>query len=214
LEINDMQTLSMKVGDLMLLADTIRNEGKNQSQESGNDKSVTASIKNTIKGISRFISNTRLKFRLKEVGSAIKCEGKLTFMGTKNIKIGSRSSLGEDIRIHTEGRGYIHIGANVRIGKGVKFYSEYNITIEDNTFIGEYVTIRDTITSGKKNETSYGDVKAVYIGKDAWIGKGTRIHAGVTIGHGSTVAANSVVTRSIPPGVIASGTPAKIVVDR
>ena len=73
--------------------------------------------------------------------------------------------------------------------------------------------IRDS-QSDQPMDTLQNGSKPIYIGKDTWIGRGTRIHAGVTVGHGSTISANSVVTRSIPPKVIAGGTPAKVIMDR
>ena len=37
------------------------------------------------------------------------------------------------------------------------------------------------------------------------------VMAGVTIGEGSVIAAGSVVTKDIPPGVLAGGNPAKVI---
>ena len=46
---------------------------------------------------------------------------------------------------------------------------------------------------------------------DVWLGANVVVLKGVTIGKGTTVAANSVVTKSIPPRVIAAGVPARVV---
>lgn len=51
----------------------------------------------------------------------------------------------------------------------------------------------------------------VVIGKNVWIGDKVTILPGVSIGDGSVIAANSVVTKSIPPYSIAAGIPAKII---
>ena len=208
-----MQTLTVKVGDLMTQADIIRSTEKMPGGNSRKDKSLLDTGKRLVRMIARNFCITALKFQLKEIGSSVRCEGKIKVAGSKNVKIGDNSKFEKNIRLQTEGRGYIHIGTNVNIGRGVKIVSHSNITIEDNTYLGDYVTIRDTLTS---NSETPGQIstKPVYIGKGAWVGKGSRIHAGVTIGNGSTVAANSVVTRSIPPGVIAGGTPAKVIMDR
>lgn len=45
----------------------------------------------------------------------------------------------------------------------------------------------------------------------AYIGSGAQIMPGVTIGEGSLVAAGSIVTRSVPAGVVVAGNPAKSV---
>ena len=42
---------------------------------------------------------------------------------------------------------------------------------------------------------------------DVWIGANAVICGGVTIGKGSIIGAGSVVTRDIPAGVVAAGTP-------
>ena len=54
------------------------------------------------------------------------------------------------------------------------------------------------------------DGKPIDIGKDCWIGGNCTILAGVTIGEGTTIGAGSVVTKSIPPGVVAVGNPARV----
>jgi acetyltransferase-like isoleucine patch superfamily enzyme len=203
----------MKVGELMTQAESMRNSEKKPGINSGGAYSLLDGSKKIVKMISRKFCITALKFRLKEIGSSVRCEGKIKITGTRNIKIGDKCKFDKNVQLSTEGRGYIHIGANVKIGKGVKIVSHSNVTIEDNTHLGDYTTIRDSITNNGDGQTQNGS-KPVYIGKDAWIGKGTRIHAGITIGNGSTIAANSVVTRSIPPGVIAGGTPAKVIMDR
>jgi maltose O-acetyltransferase len=51
----------------------------------------------------------------------------------------------------------------------------------------------------------------VTLGDDAFVGSNVRILKGVCIGEGSIVANSSVVTKSVPPGVVVAGVPAKIV---
>lgn len=53
----------------------------------------------------------------------------------------------------------------------------------------------------------------VVIGDHVWIGTGCRILKGVRIGDGTVIGAGSVVTGEIPPGVVAAGTPARVVRD-
>lgn len=45
----------------------------------------------------------------------------------------------------------------------------------------------------------------------AYIGSCAQIMPGVTIGKGSMVAAGSIVTKSVPPGVVVAGNPAKVI---
>ena len=51
----------------------------------------------------------------------------------------------------------------------------------------------------------------VEIGSDVWIGGGAIICPGVTIGEGSTIGAGSVVTRDLPPRVVAAGNPCRVI---
>jgi acetyltransferase-like isoleucine patch superfamily enzyme len=208
-----MQTTIVEVGDLMTQAELIRGTEKTSGEKSGKNHFLLDRGKKIVNMVARKFCVTVLKLRLKEIGTSVRCEGKIKITGTKNIKIGDKCKFEKNVQLHTEGRGYIHIGTNVKIGKGVKINSHSNITIEDNTHLGDYVTIRDNFTKTGESQITNGS-KPVYIGKDTWIGKGTRIHAGITIGNGSTIASNSVVTKSVPPGVIAGGTPAKVIMDR
>lgn len=207
-----MQTITVKVGDLMT-HESMRQTEKTSEEISGRDYFLVDSGKKIVKMIAQKLCVAVLRFRLKEIGASVHCEGKIKIAGTKNIKIGDKCKFEKNVYLKTEGRGYIHIGTNVRISKGVKIVSYSNVTIEDNTHLGDYISIRDTLVNNGESQSTNG-AKPVYIGKDVWIGKGVRIHAGVTIGNGSTIASNSVVTKSIPPGVIAGGTPAKVIMDR
>ncbi|HZJ28357.1 MAG TPA: acyltransferase [Solirubrobacterales bacterium] len=51
----------------------------------------------------------------------------------------------------------------------------------------------------------------VSIGSNCWLGVGCVVTGGVTIGDRTVVGANSVVTRDLPPGVIAAGAPARVI---
>lgn len=54
----------------------------------------------------------------------------------------------------------------------------------------------------------------VSIGRDAWLGANVVVLPGVSIGEGTIVAAGAVVTRSIPPFMIAAGVSAVVIRER
>jgi hypothetical protein len=51
----------------------------------------------------------------------------------------------------------------------------------------------------------------VTIKKGVWLGVNVTVLKGVSIGENTLVAAGSVVTRSLPPNVVAGGVPAKVI---
>lgn len=50
----------------------------------------------------------------------------------------------------------------------------------------------------------------ITIEDDVWIGANATVGAGVTIGKGTIIGAGSVVTKNIPPGVVAVGNPCRV----
>ena len=55
------------------------------------------------------------------------------------------------------------------------------------------------------------EYRPVSIEDDVWIAASCVILPGVTLGKGSIVAAGAVVTKPLPPGVIAAGVPARVI---
>lgn len=88
----------------------------------------------------------------------------------------------------------ITIGRNVALAGDVSF-----ITHDGGTHVFRHL-------ERYKNVIKYGRIT---IRDNCVIGKGVIILPGVTIGPDSVVAAGSVVSRSVPPGVLAAGNPAK-----
>jgi len=106
------------------------------------------------------------------------------------------------------------IGKNVFFAPQVFLEEAYPslITIEDNTDIGPRVMIltHDTIWHHlKPGKSIFTD--PVIIEKNCYIGGGSIILPGVVIGAGSIIGSGSVVTKSIPPGSVAMGVPARVV---
>lgn len=60
----------------------------------------------------------------------------------------------------------------------------------------------------------FNEYENINIGHDVWIGSKAIIMDGVSIGHGAIIAANSVVTKDVPPYTIVGGVPAKIIKHR
>ena len=109
----------------------------------------------------------------------------------------------------------IDIADNVFIGRGSILDSNLNIFIDKNTFIAPYCFITDTNHSfsdpSQPIRLQGCQYQAVTIGQDVWIGAHVMVVAGVNIGNGSIVAANSTVTRDVPPWAIVGGSPARFI---
>ena len=56
----------------------------------------------------------------------------------------------------------------------------------------------------------YGYNEPVIIGKNVWLASGVTVLPGVHIGDNAVIGAGSVVTKDIPPNVLAVGSPARI----
>lgn len=110
-------------------------------------------------------------------------------------------------------------GFNIKIGH--HFVGNYNLTILDeadviignNVFVGPNVgmyTIAHALTAGQRND-GIMTARTIVIGNDVWIGAGVTILPGVTVGDGAVIGAGSVVTKCIPPSVLAVGNPCRVV---
>lgn len=110
------------------------------------------------------------------------------------------------------GAGHVHFGNNVYCNFGVTMVDDTHIYVGDNTMIGPNVTVA---TAGhpilpELREKGYQYNAPVRIGRNCWIGAGAVILPGVCIGDNSVIGAGSVVTRNIPPDVVAVGNPCRV----
>lgn len=65
--------------------------------------------------------------------------------------------------------------------------------------------------ASSKRQLGYSRIGLVIIEDDVFIGVGAIVMPGVTVGKGSVVGAYSVVTKDVPPGMVAVGNPARII---
>ena len=107
---------------------------------------------------------------------------------------------------------HITIGENFYANTGCVIIDVARVTIGDNVMFGPNVSV---ITAGhpvhpETRRTKYEYGVAVSIGSDVWIGANAVILPGVKIGDAAVIGAGSVVTRDIPPNVVAAGNPCRV----
>ena len=118
-----------------------------------------------------------------------------------NTKWGTRSGCGENCKIYDTIIGnYTEIAWNVSIGPYDHFFKNFTIYSFLNLYNNEQL---------KRMQSKIFNGYRCKIGNDVWVGCYSIIMEGVEIGNGAVVAANSVVTKSVPPYAIVGGSPAK-----
>jgi acetyltransferase-like isoleucine patch superfamily enzyme len=135
------------------------------------------------------------------------------------VTLGDRVHLNEGVRIVTAHGGSVWFGDDAHVQPGCYF-----IAVQRAIRIGRKVQIAPNCAFypyehgidadrpiHEQPLRSKGDIE---IAEDAWLGYGVVVLSGVSIGAGAVIGAGSVVTRSVPPRVVAVGSPARIVGDR
>lgn len=110
----------------------------------------------------------------------------------------------------------IEIGSGCFLNMGVMLAAVERIEIGDhvmlanNCFVGD-ADHRHDDPSRPITHQGFVPRGPVRIGSNCWFGVNCTVTGGVEIGERTVVGANSVVTRSLPAGVIAAGAPAKVI---
>lgn len=113
---------------------------------------------------------------------------------------------------------YIEVvnGGKLTIGQGaanvnLTIMCAKEVTIGNGVRIGRNVSIRDWNGPHVILSSSYRNHAPVHIEDHVWLCTGCTIMPGVTVGEGSVVAANSTVTKDVPPRSLVAGSPAKVI---
>lgn len=109
-------------------------------------------------------------------------------------------------------------GRHVHFGKNI--YANFNLTCVDDThiYVGDYTMFGPNVTVAtaghpilpELREKGYQYNAPVRIGKNCWIGAGAIILPGISIGDNVVIGAGSVVTKDLPPDVVAVGNPCRV----
>jgi maltose O-acetyltransferase len=107
----------------------------------------------------------------------------------------------------------LRVGARAFINVGLIALDVAPISIGDDVQIGPRVQLL-TPTHPLEREprrAKWEAAEPITIGENVWLGGGVIVCPGVAIGADTVVGAGAVVARDLPPGVLALGTPARVV---
>ncbi len=106
-----------------------------------------------------------------------------------------------------------HIGRNFYANFNLTIVDDYTVTIGDNVLIAPNVTLSVTGHPVHHELRKNGEMYSfpITIGNNVWIGSHVVINPGVTIGDNSVIGAGSIVTKDIPPNVVAAGVPCRVI---
>lgn len=108
--------------------------------------------------------------------------------------------------------GRITIGDNVLIMNGVRISSASSITVGDGCMLANHCYLTDADWHDIHDRTSTpGGTAPIVLERGVWIGDSAIVCKGVRIGENTIIGAGAVVTRDIPPNVVAVGNPARVV---
>lgn len=103
---------------------------------------------------------------------------------------------------------------------GDHIYANFNLTMVDDThiYVGDYTMFGPNVTIAtaghpilpELREKAYQYNAPVHIGKNCWLGTGVIVLPGITIGDNVVIGAGSIVTKDLPPNVVAVGNPCRI----
>ena len=138
----------------------------------------------------------------------------------KNVRIFNFvNAYGCEIGDNTKVGSFVEIQKNASIGRNCKISSHTfvceGVKIEDEVFVGHNVSFindkhpRAVNPDGSMQTERDWKVQPTLVRRGASIGTGATILGGVTIGELAVVGAGSVVTRSVEPGAVVAGNPAR-----
>ncbi|WP_394239688.1 acyltransferase [Vibrio astriarenae] len=141
--------------------------------------------------------------------------GPLTINVGDDCRISGQTTFSASSHCHTP---TLEIGNNVGIGWQTTIAVGTKVIIEDNVRIAGRANLfgysghpLDASRRAAGEPDDIDQIGDIILKKDCWLATNVIVKSGVTIGEGAIIAAGSVVTRDIPPYVIAGGSPAKVI---
>ena len=135
--------------------------------------------------------------------SYLNLSGRMSIRGRVSIGRGSRFDIGE---------GAVCTLINCRVSGMSNFIIQYSLLIDDNSRIAWGCELMDNDQHNLLRDAGRRPVHTgITIQKNVWVGSRVLILKNVTVGEGSVIGAGAVVTKTIPPRVLAAGNPARVI---
>lgn len=168
--------------------------------------------------------NVRLKYaRYVRLGAnSFVDEGVYLHACPQGIEIGEGTCVMHNAELHVFNfrslpHAFIRIGRGCFVGESTVIRGQGGVSIGDSVLIAPMAKILAVdhvfADTGLPVIDQGITARGVVVEDGAWIGAGAAILDGVRIGRGAVIGANAVVTRDVPPHVLAVGAPARIVRD-
>lgn len=147
-------------------------------------------------------------------GAGLSVQGRLRTRGGGTIVLGSDVIIADHTDLYTHSK-----EATIRIGSGT-FLNGTRISSQTEVTIGESCILADarimdtdfhSLSKDRWNPKAPIKTSPVQIGSNVWIAAGAAVLRGVHIGNDSVIGFGSVVSASVPQGVIAAGNPTKVI---
>ncbi len=155
--------------------------------------------------------------RCAAVGAGSRVIGRVSIHGDGRVVLGDRVLLDgthAPIELHPSAGAEIVIGDDVVVEGGASIEATRAVRIGARTHIGAYCKIMDTHFHDLASGYEGLPPQPLYVEEDVELGAHAILTAGAQVGKGTIVEERSVLGRSIGPGVVASGIPARIVRQR
>jgi acetyltransferase-like isoleucine patch superfamily enzyme len=144
------------------------------------------------------------------LGAAVRVRRGWARSGPGRITLAPACQLEDGVVLDAFG-GEIALAENVFLGPYVVIYGHGGVAIGAHSLIAMHCCILSSNHAiapvGVDIRSQPDELRPTRIGRDVWLGAGVTVLGGVTIGDGCIVGAGSVVTKDLPAGAIAYGSP-------
>lgn len=138
------------------------------------------------------------------IGKRIRTTGRIVAVGGSNIHVGSYTTFVGGL-IPT--RLIAHSSSRLSISRGCVFNYGCHVEARERVDIGIGCKFGIGVVISDEHE---GRIAPIAIANSVWLAHGVQVRPGVTIGEGAVVSAGSIVTHDVPPGMLATGTPVRL----